>query len=389
MKQKHVKMVAIAISAMMLLSILAGILSPVFAYENELEQAQAELEEIERQAAAIEAELDQLAISKSNTYAQIEALDRQIETVNSQINATMKVIEELAEDIEVQEQLLAEAIVQLNEQYELFKTRMRVMYENGDASYLEILLSSSNFFDMLSNIEITNQIMQYDQDLFDSYTENAKQVEAAKLKLEEDKAEEEEQKASLDAQYQTLSASQAQSEKILSNLIAEEAEAEEMLLDAKAAEDEMIELVAELAKKLAGTDKYVGGELAWPLSLSYTSVSSPFGYRTHPVTGQAYSFHSGIDLPAPSGTEIKAANAGEIIVSTYSSGYGNYVMVDHGGGIVTLYAHMSKRNANVGDVVVKNQVIGYVGTTGMSTGNHLHFEVIVDGNHIDPMSYFS
>ena len=144
------------------------------------------------------------------------------------------------------------------------------------------------------------------------------------------------------------------------------------------------ELEEEQKKK---NSKYVGGELQWPVPLDYTKVTSGYAWRTSPITGRK-ELHNGIDIPAPLGTSVYAANTGTVVIATWHYSYGNYIMIDHGGGIMTLYAHNSQLLVSVGDKVKKGQVIAKVGSTGDSTGNHCHFSVRNNGSFIDPMQYF-
>ncbi len=394
MQKKYVRAVAIAISVLMTLSVLAGVLYPiVYASETEelqerLELAQNNLDNLGEELDRIEDEIASIEQSKQNTYAELKLLDTQIANLTEQISIITTVIDGLTEDIAVQEQLLEAAEKALLEQYELYKTRMRVMYEAGEASTLEILFSSDDFFDMLSKVEITNQIMEYDKNLYHDFQENVRLVEEAKAKLEADKAAQEEHKADLDASKASLESSVSAAEQMIKSLVAKQEESEEAQAEMYRQEELAAQAVAQLARELASSKIYVGGDFGWPLPMTYTDISSPYGYRTHPVTGVKNSFHYGTDFPAPGGTPIYTANTGEVIIAQFNSSYGYYVAVDHGGGKVTLYAHMSQMACSVGDTVVKGETIGYVGTTGSSTGNHLHYEIRINGEQVDPMSYY-
>ena len=306
---------------------------------------------------------------------------------NQEISVTQGVINDLEADIEVQEKNLEQATIKMDNQYESFKTQVRVSYEMGETTYLDIILGSDDFFDMLSRMQISKQLMNHNKTVFEEYTNNAKIVEDAKLQLEENKKTQEVHRLNLDNKILTLEKQSAQSESKMKDLMQDENKAEAAEAQNLKAEDEMADRVAQLSKELAGTGAYVGGELSWPVPSS-TRVTSPFGNRKHPITNKQ-SFHKGVDIGASGGSSIISANAGKVIVSDYQSAYGNYVMVDHGGGTVTLYAHMQKRLVSAGDTVGKGEKIGLVGTTGWSTGNHLHFEVIKNGDHTNPMNYFS
>lgn len=355
------------------------------ATQSELETAKQNLAELEEKSAKLEREIAALVVAQAEVYEEKLALENQIQNTMELIQATELVIEELGKDIELQTQSLLEATKRMEEQYETFKTRTRVMYEGGNTTYLDIVLSSNSFMDMLSNYEMARQIMQSDLSLFDEYTENAKSVERAKIVLEQNKISQEEHKESLAYRKMQLDIDLAKSEELMAKLEADETAKLKALASAEQAEIEASKEIAEIAKRLSqGT--YIGGEFLWPTAGVITSY---FGMRTHPITGAASTMHKGIDIGAPGGQDIYASNAGTVIVSAYSSSYGNYVMIDHGGGMVTTYAHMSKRLVVVGESVGQGQVIGLVGSTGWSTGNHLHFEIIQNGEHQDPLNYFT
>ncbi|MFI3226540.1 MAG: peptidoglycan DD-metalloendopeptidase family protein [Clostridia bacterium] len=390
MSQKTMKKIAMIISGLMIVSVLLGLIAPLAYADDTLDQlvaAEAQLEALESEREEIIAQLAAIESNQQATYEEIAVLDKQIENTSAKIDATQEIIDALSDDIANEEIRLMEATEKMDEQYASMKTSIRIMYESGETTYLDILLASESFFDMLSRLEIAQQIMNHNQSVFDEYTANAKAVEDAKIKLEEDKESQESYRMTLDTQMITLEKESALVEEKMKALMADEQAAIDAQAANLAAEEEMADKVAELSKQLASQGVYVGGEFMWP-SANSTRITSPFGYRTHPITG-SYSLHTGVDIGASGGTDILSANAGTVIVSDYHSAYGNYVMVDHGGGIVTLYAHMSKRLVSVGDVVGKGETIGLVGSTGWSTGNHLHFEIIVDGEHIDPMTYFS
>lgn len=392
MSQKTVKKIALVMAILMIMSVVLGLFSMLVAYAdtntlNQLLAAEKELGDLESQRILIEEQLKQIEANQQTTYQEIVILESQIENTTAQIDATQNVINVLEQDIAIEQKRLEEATQKMDEQYDSMKNSIRVMYEAGETTYLDILLASNSFFDMLARVEIAQQIINYNQSVFDDYTANALAVEQAKIQLEEDKQMQESYRMVLDTQMVTLEKESALVETKMKQLMIDEEAAQQAQNDTLKAEEEMVEKIAQLSRELASQGVYVGGELTWPTPSS-TRITSVFGYRTHPITG-SYSLHSGVDIGAAGGANILSANAGVVIVSDYHSVYGNYVMVDHGGGIVTLYAHMSKRSVSVGQAVGKGEVLGLVGTTGWSTGNHLHFEVIVNGTHVDPMSYFS
>ncbi|MFI3115844.1 MAG: peptidoglycan DD-metalloendopeptidase family protein [Clostridia bacterium] len=392
MSQKTMKKMAKILAALMIVSVLLGLITPLFASANdtlaELLAAEAQIEKLEAERSEIIKLIAQIEANQEATYQEIELLNQQIEITTSKIIATQVIIDVLSDEIEVEEYNLMLATEKMNLQYESMKTSIRIMYEAGETTYLDILLASESFFDMLSRIEISQQIINHNQNVFDEYTASAIAVENAKQKLEEDKALQEDYKSTLDNEKGSLEHQSNNLELKMKQLMADEQAALTAQAQNLSAEEEMANKVAQLSKELASIGIYVGGEFLWPTPSSYW-VTSPFGYRTHPITGVVESFHKGIDIGAAGGQNILSANAGRVIVSDYSSSYGNYVMVDHGGGYVTLYAHMSKRLVSAGEYVGKGDVLGLVGSTGWSTGNHLHFEIILNGEHQNPMNYYS
>jgi murein DD-endopeptidase MepM/ murein hydrolase activator NlpD len=294
------------------------------------------------------------------------------------------------------------------------------MYENGNITYIDILLDAENITDMLSRAEIVNQIMNYDQKVVDEYNAALVAIQEAKAALEADKADQESYKQSLDEKYADLEAEKKEQQAIIDKLESDkelkESEQDKMDKEKDSINSEIERLSRIAAEQAAAAAKAkaaaeaaakntaksssastsssssssatrYSGTFTWPLP-GYTTISSGYGYRTDPL-GRGNKLHGGTDIPAPKGTTIVAAASGTVVKSALVSSYGNYIVVDHGGGVMTGYAHMSKRVASVGDTVSAGQKIGEVGSTGDSTGNHLHFEVYINGSRVNAMNYFS
>ncbi|MBN2796410.1 MAG: peptidoglycan DD-metalloendopeptidase family protein [Clostridia bacterium] len=253
------------------------------------------------------------------------------------------------------------------------------MYMNGTVGYFEVLLESKNFEDLLVRIDLLQRIIESDTDLI--------------LQMEVDQANVEEKKANLENEQTKLVTLQDEMTVKKSELKAQIAELEEKQI--KLEEDieavaiqideinEDAEKVKAIIEDLKLQELYAGGKMIWPVD-GYRTISSPFGNRIHPILG-VYKMHTGIDIPCPTGTKIMAAQQGTVIWSNWLSSYGKAIMIDHGGGIVTLYAHNSSLIVKKGDKIVKGQVIALSGSTGNSTGPHLHFEVRENGEYVDPM----
>jgi murein DD-endopeptidase MepM/ murein hydrolase activator NlpD len=256
------------------------------------------------------------------------------------------------------------------------------MYKNGSIGILSVLLGSDSMSGFLTNIEMAKRIYNSDEELLETIQDehalvNEKKNELMQLKerLLTQTAEVKSYKASLDKSEAQLAEQKQSVEKSNKEL---EAQIDSL-------NEEADRLAAEILK-LQSKGEYAGGVMCWPSKAS-RRITSPFGNRIHPIL-RKYKFHTGIDIGAGMGTDILAANSGRVIASAYNAGgYGYYIMVDHGGGIVTLYAHCSKLLVSSGEVVVRGQTIAKVGSTGMSTGAHIHFEVRINGKYVDPLAY--
>ncbi len=252
------------------------------------------------------------------------------------------------------------------------------MYKKGNSGMLSVLLNSTSITDLLTNIEMSKKIYASDNDLLHKMRTEYDVIYQAKLELSNLKETLEGQEAEMEASMATLEADQ---QAIAEKRAAAQADNREIKAQMDALQAQADALVEQI-RRLQGNDDYTGGGMCWPSPVS-TYITSPFGTRY--IFG-GYSFHSGIDISAWGGSSILAANSGRVMwVGWDPNGYGNYVMIDHGGGIVTLYAHSSRILVDIGDYVARGQAIALVGTTGLSTGNHIHFEIRVNGSYQDPL----
>lgn len=334
-------------------------------------------------------ELASIQSQKSSILAEIEKLDAAIEAAAEEIEVQQQLITELEGLIEIKELELAESQHKEETQYAKLKDRVRFMHENGSMSYLSILLSSDDFADFLSRYEIVSQISKYDKNLFEELKALKEQIAEQKASLEADHADAVAIKASMDENKRNLEVQFNERNAQMKKVEEAEAEAKAQYAEIAQEEDKITAAVQKAVRELAAqsSSTYVGGNMMWPLPAANNVITCKYGMRTHPITG-VYKLHTGIDLRASTGTKIYAANAGTVIKATYSSAYGYYVVVDHGGGTSTLYAHMSKMAVKNGQKVSQGTVLGYVGSTGYSTGPHLHFEVIKNGNYVNPVTMY-
>lgn len=338
--------------------------------KNELNNAKTQLNNVKKQ--------------ESNTLAQINNLDSDINTTETLIENTELEIARLEESQKITEQNIEYAQKEYDEKYQLRTDRVLVYYKLGISSADEIEYSVEDETEAIHMNHLINKIMEYDNALVDELEADRIALEEKKAELQEAqtrcaelKDELEEKKIALEETKEKRVAYMAElktSEKALSDSV------DKLNAEAKALE-------AELAKTASSSKntKYTGGTMTWPLP-GYYIITSPFGNRLHPIL-KVYKLHTGVDIAGAgcNGANVVAANSGTVIKATYSTAYGNYIVIDHGGGITTLYAHSSKLLVKQGDYVTKGQTIMKVGTTGYSTGPHLHFEVRENGTYVNPL----
>lgn len=347
----------------------------------ELEQRRLELQQKIDEAGK---NIENIEVELTRNLEDINELDQEIYEYEEQINeisANLATIEKKI--METEEEL---AVVQQNydHQNELLKQRLVYMYEAGSTRYLDVLLNSTSIVDFISRYYLIAEMAEYDKNLLESIGEEKAKIEVINETLKTNQAtlkavKEKQKKIAISLENSKLVKSS-----YINELTEEELKIQENL-DIYESELELVELEILLTAMEGTGAQYVGGTFAWPAPGYYT-ITSEYGMRFHPVI-KVYRLHSGLDIGAPMGSYAIAANDGIVTKSTYSYSYGNMIMIDHGGGISTLYAHGSERIAQVGDVVKRGDAIMKVGSTGWSTGPHLHFEIIINGQTIDPYPY--
>ena len=387
--------------------------------QSEIDELQKKLDALEQQAQEQQDVINDLTNQKARFITRKLALDGKIE-----INRQM--IELIGEQIKIYDEIIAEKQAELDKaleketaQTELLRSRIRAMEENSSYSYASFIFDSSSVTELLSRIGDVNDIMHYDKALEEEYMAAREDVESIKKSYEEVRHEQEllqkeldTKQAELDAQVEAAYTMIADIETLSDDAQAEydaiaeeEAKAEETLQEAirKRAAEEAAKNAANNANSggnSGGNGGNSGGggssgggsatslsNLQWPVP-SCTLITSRFGYRVAPTTG-ASTYHGGLDIGAGMGASIVAAGAGDVIYAGANGGYGNCVMIDHGNGVVTVYAHMSSIGVSYGQYVTAGQYVGAVGSTGVSTGPHCHFEIRINGAQTDPAAYFS
>ena len=406
--------------ALLAAAALAASLPAYAVSQAEIDDLQKKLDALEQQAQEQQDVINDLTSQKARFITRKLVLDNKIE-----INRQM--IELIGEQIEIYDEIITEKQAELDKalekettQTELLRSRIRAMEENSTYSYASFIFDSSSVTELLSRIGDVNDIMHYDKTLEEEYMAAREDVESIKKSYEEARHEQEllqkeldTKQAELDAQVEAAYTMIADIETLSDDAQAEydaiaeeEAKAEETLQEA------IRKRAAEQAKYNQNNNSNNGGggnsggsggnsgggssgggsatslsNLQWPVP-SCTLITSRFGYRVAPTTG-ASTYHGGLDIGAGMGASIVAAGAGDVIYAGANGGYGNCVMIDHGNGVVTVYAHMSSIGVSYGQYVTAGQYVGAVGSTGVSTGPHCHFEIRINGAQTDPAAYFS
>ncbi len=362
--------------------------------EEEIKQAKEEKKELQSSLTDVKNLKKELEASKTDLANYIAELDASLATIQAKIEELKILISDKEAEIEETTQELEEAVAVQEAQYEAMKDRIKFMYEKGDTFYLELLFASESFGDMLNKAEYIEMLSAYDREKLDEYVAQAEYVALCKESLEEEKSVLEEAKSSVEAEEAAMNELIADKEaeiNAVSNDIANKetaiAEYEAYIAEQNETIAALEKAVAEERKKLAAEQgrKYDGGVFAWPAP-SYTRISDDYGNRTHPILG-TQQFHNGVDMAAPGGSPILAAYDGKVVAAAYSSTMGNYIMIDHGDGLYTIYMHASALYVSKGAEVNKGDKIAAVGTTGRSTGNHLHFSVRLNGSYVSPWNY--
>ncbi len=370
--------------------------STVREYQESIAKYTSQMRELEKDLKSIQSERYSLQEKVNNIDSLMTANENLKTATESLISEYEKQIEEKQAEIEALSAEITAMEAEMTATRERFLTLIRVQYENGEPTMLEAIYEADGLTDMLSRMEYMGSIMKYNSELLEKYKGEKEVLDAKKAEcevqladVETDKAEQETYKDSLIEIENNLASQRSEQRALLSEVKDEEQKIQDEYDALCRAEEEESARLEKLLRELAAKDKgeYVGGKMAWPVDRSVKRISSYYGWRTYYHRGRKVTdFHRGIDIPSATGTDIYATQSGKVIVATWHSSYGNYCIVDHGGGISTLYAHCSKLLVKVGDKVDLGEHIAEMGSTGNSTGSHLHFEVRVNGQHEDPIS---
>ena len=358
---------------------------PAIAAGNDVSNLQNQQQQINAEKAGVQSQIKEIKREKTERVKELNKLNSNLNAVQQSLDSINAEIASTEEQIAYTEMEIANKQRDYDGRMAIFNLRLKEMYQYGEVNFLEVLLQSSSLSDFLTRFEYLKYIANNDKKLLDEVTamkstleDQKKSLDSMKVSLEANK------KTQLEKSAELAAATQAQQQ--LVNQINSDLNAQFEILEDLEAESKAIasQIKASQAKN-SSNNTSAPGAYVWPCPSSRL-ITSEYGYRIHPIQGTK-KMHTGIDIGAKSGTDIVAAAGGTVIMAQYYGGYGNCVIVDHGGGVSTLYAHMSKIGVSNGQKVSAGQSIGKVGSTGNSTGPHLHFEVRINGNTQNPRNY--
>lgn len=407
-RKRVVSIIAGVLAFIMILTLILSILplssfaANSSAIKQELEELKDEAEKIKEQQEALRKEQEANADDTKNVVEQKKEIDQQIKLIHDEINNINAQIQTYNQMIAEKQTELDEAQTRQKKLSEQYSTRIRAMEKNSHVSYWSVLFQSTSFSDFLGNLQMMADIAQADQKMLEELEAVALEIQSAQTELAAEKAGLNGQRASLAETQAELDEKSAESAMLLDQLHDNATEMRALQAQYEQQEAELSDDIAAKEKEYtealrkeesansgggSGGSSGGGGGGSWGYPLPYrATVTSAFGWRIHPITGKR-SFHNGVDLAVGSGTAIYAVRSGTVTESTYSSVYGYYVTVNHGDGYSSLYAHMTHYVVSEGEYVEKGELLGYVGSTGWSTGPHLHFTIYYNGSSVNPMDY--
>ena len=366
--------------------------------QQEIKDAQNQKKQMQSGLTDVKAVINDLEQSKKDLAAYVTQLDGNLSEIQSKIAEIKEMISQKEVEIAQTQEELDAAVAREEAQYANMKVRIRSMYERGDNFYFEAILNAASFADMLNRVDYVEKVSASDRRMLDEFRTTREYVEVCKAQLESEQELLEEAKRAEEAEEASMESLIAQKKADIDAYEADINNREQLVREYEAeiaAQEAEIKEMEQIAKTLQkqleeanGTKrKYDGGMFAWPAP-SYTRISDDYGDRMHPTLG-INRFHNGVDMAAPGGSPILAAYNGTVVAAAYNASMGNYIMIDHGDNLFTIYMHASKLYVSSGQDVVKGQKIAAVGSTGRSTGNHLHFSVRLNGSYVSPWAYLS
>lgn len=386
------------------LTLSVSVLQPAYATRQDVEDAKKKVTGLEQEKKKIEQTLKNLEGLKSDAAAYVKQLDGQLDRVNEELEQLEEQITAKETDIARTQAELETAKIVEAEQYDSMKLRIKYMYERGNTSFLDMLLQSKDMVQLMNRAEYIQQISEYDRQMLNAYENTRNQIEQQEIQLKEEheqllslqdetKVKQQSVELLLEKKNQELKnfenqidAAQGQVSEYERDIQAQESKVKQLEAEIKRKEEEA-KKAAEAAGKQYKVTSLGNISFVWPCPAS-SRITSKFGDRESPTKG-ASTNHKGIDIGASTGTAIVAAASGTVVISTYSYSAGNYIMINHGGGVYTVYMHCSKLLVSEGAQVKQGQTIAKVGSTGYSTGPHLHFGIRSGGQYVNPLKYVS
>ncbi len=352
---------------------------------------EAQIKELEQQEEELKKKIEEYEKNTSDAMKLKMSLDEKLSLTYQKITTTQSLVSELKAQIEKTEADIAVMQADLDEREAIFKERLRLAHEDRNVSYLAMLFDADGLVEFFNNIERIGSLLDYDNKLMKKYNESKMELETTRARLNEQVNKQLEYEAELDADKKLLIKQQEEVDALMASMLLEQDELRDQLEQVKRDEEALEKELADYIKKLqeAENKEYmVKGQLLWPVksgTRGYNKITSRFGHRDLTVNGNDVSKHKGIDIGV-SYVNIYASGVGKVITSTYSSPYGYYIIIDHGGGVATLYAHLSELKVVKNQQVDAGDLIGVSGNTGWSTGAHLHFELRLNGDRVDPLN---
>lgn len=322
----------------------------------------------------------------STNLQQVQKLDETIANSENELNDLNTKIDELQTSINSTQEKLSDVEKRYDRQKELLDNRLISIYEAGDIQYIDVVLSSANIADFISNYFLITELASYDTNLLEVVEKEKKEIENSKEKLDKEKEEMLTAKQTQLKTAKVLENTRTIRQQYISKLSTEEQDLQKKIDEYNAQYAALESEIRTIALNSVNPE-YIGGVMAWPVP-GYTKITSEFKMRVHPITG-VYKLHTGVDIGAPTGTNFIAAADGVVTKAGFNSAYGNMVIIDHGGGISTLYAHGSEIMVEAGQTVKQRDTVLKVGSTGYATGPHAHFEVRVNGTPVQPLDYIT
>ncbi len=406
---KKTRLLALFLAVLLTCAPVRAFAAPSDDIQKEIDALKEKEDELNRQADELQDQLDDNYATATSYAEEKERLDQETTLLLQQIDNTGDQIKEynnLIAQRQAEVQALQDDYLALTDRY---AKRMRTMQETGDVTLWEVVFRAESFSDMLARSVMVEEVSRADREMMDEVRKSAQSVQDKKLELAQERGALEAKKLELAEKQDELATLRAKTDEILIHLNEEKQDIGQDLQSVEEMKDELVKQIAEQevkyraavekeleekrrqeAENNGGTVLPSTGGFIFPLDRSgYAYMTSPYGYRVHPISG-VYKLHNGADLAAYQGTKIYASRSGVVTTAAYNAGgYGNYVVINHGDGYSTLYGHMTHYCVSAGQYVSQGEVIGYVGSTGNSTGPHLHFTVYYNGNTINPLTVIS